>query len=253
VFTAGERHELREALVAAARADPKIAAAAIVGSAASGTEDAWSDIDLAFRLTAGLAPADVVDDWTGRMRVAHGAVTHHDVWAGPALYRVFLLRNSLQVDLSLWPADEFGATGGQPLQVVFGEANEPRPVPPRDVDGLIGTGWLYALHVRSSIARDRPLQALYMLNTVRDQVITLACVRLGLRPAHARGADDLPADVRATLAASVVGELTEHELRRAFAVLVDALLLEATAVDPALAAQLADPLRELVRTARSAG
>jgi hypothetical protein len=34
---------------------------------------------------------------------------------------------------------------------------------------------------------------------------------------------------------------------------VDALLREATAVDPALAAQLADPLRELVRTARSAG
>ena len=248
VYSEQERRDLRDALIAAADADERITAAAIVGSAARGAEDAWSDIDLAFRLAEGLSPADVVDDWTARLRVGHGAVAHHDVWAGPALYRVFLIGNSLQVDLSFWPAGEF-ASSGPPIRLVFGEANEPRPAAPKDLDALIGTAWLYALHVRSSIARGRLLQALYMVNTVRDQVITLACIRHGLPAAHGRGADDLPDDVRNSMASSVVQELSEGELRRAFAVLVDALLLEATHVDPALAEQLAEPVRELVRTA----
>jgi predicted nucleotidyltransferase len=250
MFTAQERRALRDELIAAARADERITAAALVGSAVRGAEDAWSDIDLMFRLAEGLAPEDVAEDWAARMRAAHGAVAQTDVWAGPALYRVFLIRNSLQVDLSFWPSRDF-ASSGPPLQLVFGEVNEPRPAKPRDLDALIGTAWLYALHVRSSIARGRPLQALYMLNTARDQLITLASVRHGLPAAHARGADDLPDDIRATLEASVAHELTESELRRAFAAFVDALLVEAAHVDPTQAEQLVEPLRELVRTARS--
>lgn len=252
MFSPDERAELRDALIAAARADDRITAAALVGSAVRGAEDAWSDIDLMFRLADGLSPADVADDWVTGMRRAHGAVAHTDVWAGPALYRVFLINNSLQVDLSFWPSADF-ASSGPPMQLVFGAANEPAPTPPRDLNALIGTAWLYALHVRSSIARRRHLQALYMINTVRDQVVTLASVRHDLPAAHARGADDLPDHVRAALTDSVVRELTEGELRRAFGVLIEALLIEATHVDAAQAAQLAEPLRELVRTARSPG
>jgi predicted nucleotidyltransferase len=251
VYSEQERRELRDALIAAAEADERITAAALFGSAARGTEDAWSDIDLGLRLADGLAPADVVDDWTARMRVAHGAVAHHDLWAAGALYRVYLIKNSLQVDLSFWPSDAFAANGDQPLVLLFGAANPPRPAVPRDVGALVGTAWLYALHVRSSVARGRHLQALYMLNTVRDQVVTLAAVRCGLPAAHARGADDLPEDVRRSLVASVARDLTPDELRRAFAVLVDALLVEATHVDPTHASEIAEPLRELVRTARS--
>ena len=90
-----------------------------------------------------------------------------------------------------------------------------------------------------------------MINTVRDQVVTLASVRHDLPAAHARGADDLPDHVRAVLTDSVVRELTEGGLRRAFGVLIEALLIEATHVDAAHAGQLTEPLRELVRTARS--
>jgi len=250
MFTPEDRAALRDELVAAARADERITAAAIVGSAAKGTEDAWSDIDLMFRLADGLTPAEVADDWSARMRVAHGAVAQTDVWAGGALYRVFLLGNSLQVDLSFWPSTEF-ASSGPPIEVVFGEAHRPRPAPGRDLDALIGTAWLYALHVRSSIARGRPLQALHMLNTMRDQVVTLASVRCDLPAAHARGADDLPDGVRSTLESSVPRTLSEAELRRAFEALVAALLAEARHVDPTQAEQLAAPLQELVRTARS--
>lgn len=249
MFTERERADLRDELIAVAQADARITAAALVGSAVRDAEDAWSDIDLMFRLADGLSPEDVADDWSVRMQVDHGAVAQTDLWAGPALYRVFLINNSLQVDLSFWRSADF-ASSGPPIQLAFGEANEPKPSAPRDVDALIGTAWLYALHVRSSIARRRNLQALYMLNMVRDQVVTLASVRHNLPAAHARGADDLPDALRVTINDSVVRELTEGELRRAFDVLVDALLLETTHVDPAQADQLAEPLRELVRTAR---
>jgi predicted nucleotidyltransferase len=250
VFSPHERQVLRDELIAYARADERITAAALVGSAVRGAEDAWSDIDLMLRLAEAQSVEDVADDWAARMRVAHGAVAQTDLRAGSALYRVFLLRNSLQVDVSFWPAQDF-ASSGPPIQLVFGEANAPRPTGPRDLEALIGTAWLYALHVRSSIARQRPLQALYMLNAVRDQVITLASVRHDLPAAHARGADDLPPHLRAVLDASVVRALTEAELHRAFEVVVDALLIEAGHVDPAQADRLAEPLRELVRTARS--
>jgi predicted nucleotidyltransferase len=56
MFSHGERDALREELLAAARADGRIDAAAIVGSAAVNREDQWSDIDLAFRVVDGLTP-----------------------------------------------------------------------------------------------------------------------------------------------------------------------------------------------------
>ncbi|HZC73068.1 MAG TPA: nucleotidyltransferase domain-containing protein [Jatrophihabitans sp.] len=249
MYTETERGELRNALLAAGQEDARISAAAIVGSAARGAEDAWSDIDLAFRLAAGLTPEDVVGDWTSRMYGEHGAVAHTDVRAGPALYRVFLIANSLQVDVSFWPAEHFASTG-EAFQLVFGAANEPRPARPPDPHALIGTAWLYALHARSSIARRRHLQALYMINNVRDQVIVLAALRHDVPSAHARGADELPSDVKADLAETVVFRLGQSELRRAFERVVAALLVEARHIDDGLATALASPLRELVRTAR---
>lgn len=103
VFSPAERRDLRDCLVAFAQADDRISAAAVVGSAATHGEDEWSDIDLAFRLAAGLEAADVVDVWTGRMYEDHGAIDHLDVWSESTLFRVFLLPSTLQVDLSFWP------------------------------------------------------------------------------------------------------------------------------------------------------
>ncbi|WP_197683445.1 hypothetical protein [Jiangella alkaliphila] len=49
MFTRDERTALRDALVAAARADDRIDGAALTGSAARDAEDGWSDIHLAAR------------------------------------------------------------------------------------------------------------------------------------------------------------------------------------------------------------
>ena len=152
MFTTGTREALRETLVAAARADDAVAAAALVGSGATGREDEWSDIDLVLRVAADGEPADVAARWTAAMYATHGAVHHLDVVAGGVLYRVFLLAGSLQVDVSFWPYERFGET--QPgFRLLFGETNPPAHLPPPDAGHLIGMAWLHALHARSAIAR----------------------------------------------------------------------------------------------------
>ena len=248
MFSPAERRDLRDCLVALAQADDRISAAAAVGSAATHGEDEWSDIDLAFRLAAGLEAADVADVWTGRMYEDHGAVDHLDVWSESTLFRVFLLPSTLQVDLSFWPWEAF-APLGRSFRLLFGEANEPRPSSSPAPVTLIGMGWLYALHARSSIARGRNLQALYMVNGLRDHVVSLACVRHGLPADQGRGVDDLPADATQAIAKALVPGLGRSELSTAFANAMTALIEEAEQVDPDLASRLREPSRELVRTA----
>ena len=248
VFSQRERRDLRECLVAAAQVDERIGAAAVVGSGATHREDEWSDIDLALRLGKGLQPAAVIDAWTGRMYKDHGAVDHLDVWSGSTLFRVFLLSSSMQVDLSFWPWETFGASGTS-FRLLFGEANEPTSSSSPAPATLIGWGWLYALHARSSIARGRHLQALYMVNGVRDHVVSLACLRHGLPADQGRGVDDLPADVMVTIADTLVRGLRRGDLSTAFANAITALIAEAEQIDPGLASRLREPARELVRTA----
>lgn len=244
VFTPEQRERLRDKLVAAAQDDARITGAALTGSAAVGREDRWSDIDLALCLAAGTDREPVLTDWTDMMYAEHGAVHHLDVTAGPALYRVFLLASTLQVDLSYWPADEFGATGPA-FRPLFGTANDRPASPPPDAAAMIGMAWLYALHARSSIARGRVWQAEYMVSGMRDEVLALACLRHGVPTAHGRGMDDLPAGVTAGLTGTLVRSLDTAELTRAFRSATGALLAEAEHVDAGLAGRLAGPLTEL--------
>jgi predicted nucleotidyltransferase len=244
MFTPEDRALLREALIAAARADPRITGAALTGSAAVGAEDRWSDIDLALGVAGGADPGRVVADWTERMYREGGAVHHLDVYLGDTLFRVFLLANTLQVDLAFWPAAEFGAIGPT-FRLLFGTANE-RPVrPPPAAAGLIGMGWLYALHARSSIARGRAWQAEYMVSGMRDQVLALACLRHGAPAVEGRGIDSLPPEATAAVAAGLVRSLDTAELRRAFGVVTEALIAEIERADAGLADRLAAPIREL--------
>lgn len=249
MFSEVDRDRVRERLVEAARADPRIAAAAIVGSAAAGRADEWSDIDLALRLAPGLTPADAIDAWTELLYDDHGAVDHFDLWSGPALYRVFLLANTLQVDVSLWPYETFVARGA--FQLLFGEASEASTATAVESPGPIGLAWVYAVHARTSIMRNRPLQALYWLNGLREQVGILASLRFGLPEKEGRGVDQLPAELRRQLVDTIVRSIDPAELVRTLTLLVDALISEIREIDEENAARLEPVLLELVRTARS--
>jgi hypothetical protein len=244
MFTPEDRSRLRDRLVAAAHDDPSITSAALTGSAALGAEDRWSDIDLALGVATGADHSHVVADWTDRMYREGRAVHHVDVYCGNILFRVFLLADTLQVDIAFWPASEFGAIGPT-FRLLFGATGQPPLPPPPSAVQLVGMAWLYALHVRSSIARGRLWQAEYMVSGMRDHLLALACLRYGLPTADCRGVDRLPPKFREALAGSLVRALDPDELRRAFGVVTDALIAEVGRVDVGLLERLAGPLKEL--------
>lgn len=244
MFTTVERDRVRDKLVAAAKADPRVAAAGFAGSSAYGEEDEWSDIDLALGLAPSVDYDDVVAAWTESLYREHGAVTHLDVWAGSTLFRVFLLQGTLQVDIAFWRAEEFGATGPR-FEVLFGTANDVEKTKPPVAANLIGWAWLYALHARSSIGRGRVWRAEYMISGMRDQVFALACLRHDVPATQGRGMDDVPPEAAAPLMAALVRSLDLAELSRAFTAACTALLTEIEYVDPEHAARLAPSLREL--------
>jgi hypothetical protein len=244
MFCRREREQIRVALVDAAKADSAISGAAHLGSAAADRLDDWSDIDLALCISPGAAIDDVIAAWTARMYDDYGAVAHCDVSRGETLYRVFLLRNTLQVDLSFWPADRFSATGPK-FKLIFGDANEPRLSSGDSAVELIGLAWLYGLHVRSSIARRRLLQAEYMLSNMRNRVIALACLRKGLPTSEGRGFDDLSKDNKNRFAECYPSSLDPEELQRALQRTIGALVNEIRLQDSDLAEKIGSTLVEI--------
>lgn len=213
MFTTADRERLRDTLIDAAEQDDEVVGAALVGSAATGREDAWSDIDLMLQIGAEADPGAVAERWTADFYARHGAVHHLDIMAEGVLYRVFLTASSLQVDVSFWPRDRFRAT--EPgFKLVFGAPNPPTEPNAPDPFHMIGMGWLYALHARSAIARGRHWQAVTMLDHLRDELLALACVRLGLNPHHGREADRLPPEILDEIRRARAAAVDREELTR---------------------------------------
>lgn len=244
MFTADQRAAVRSKILERAAADPRIRAAAITGSGSAGAEDEWSDIDLAFGLADGVELMTAVSDWTAYMYEEHAAVHHLDVPAGAWLYRVFLLPGTLQADLAFVTAAEFRPLAST-FKLVFGTAGELRRLSPPSAESLIGLGWLYALHARGSIARGRLWQADYMIQGMRNQALSLACIRHRLPAVHGRGIDQLPADVTAPFESGLVQHLDTAELKRAFRSVVDGFLGEVCSADERLGNLLRDTLAAL--------
>jgi len=243
IFTAEERERLRADLVSAAQSDASLCGAAHTGSAACSRLDRWSDIDLALCLKPEASQEQVVAAWTDRL-YRHGAVAHVDVIGGDTLFRVFLLGNTLQVDIAFWPAADFAAIGPN-FRLIFGESQPPHPAPQPNPLALIGMAWLYALHVRSSLARGRLLQAEYMLSGMRNHVCELMCLRCGVIAQQGRGLDDLPSPERSGARECLPASLEPAELKRVFQTTMRALLRELQHVDGALHATLLRTLTDM--------
>src|SRR5439155_5974069 len=144
------------------------------------------------------------------------------------MYRVFLLPDALQCDLSMTSATEFRPAGPR-FQLLFGETaadeSEDRrrsqgglfiPTPPVAGD-VFGWGVIYALHARACIARGRVWQAEHYIGAVRDHALSLACLRQGLPAVQARGYDDLSAETLARFEAAHVGAVEAGALGTALA------------------------------------
>ncbi len=238
VFTVEQRDALRERLLRLAEEDERVVAGAAVGSLAVGDGDRFSDLDLTFAIADHVPVMDVLDDWTRTLIDELDAVRLADLERGPTTYRVFLLPDALQFDLSMTPAARFRPAGPR-FRLLFGEtavddAEAPKPpvagelfIPTPAVAGdLFGWGVIYALHARACIERGRVWQAEHYVGAVRDHALSLACVREGLRAVQARGYDDLSAQTLARFDDAHVGALEPGALRRALAASVLALMSE---------------------------
>jgi hypothetical protein len=245
VFTPSERSLLLDALISRARGDSRVTSAAVTGSGALDQADRWSDIDFAIGIAGDRD--EVMADWTAYLYAEHGAVHHMDVPFRSAVYRVFLLPHTLQVDIAFVPAPEFGATAPT-FRLLFGTAVDQPPTAGVDARSQIDMGWLYALHVRSSIERDRSWQAEHMLGGLRNAILSLMALRHGVPATQGRGLHLLPSSATDAVLATLVGTLDDAELRRAFRAAVELLLTEAAYVDAKLPAVLSEPLRAMCRS-----
>jgi hypothetical protein len=246
VFTVEQRDALRDRLLRLADADERVVAGAAVGSLALGGGDRFSDLDLTFGVADDVPIAQVLDDWTRTLVGELHAVRLTDLERAPTTYRVFLLPDALQFDLSLTPASQFRREGPR-FRLLFGEtaAGEPTfPAPPAAED-LFGWGVIYALHSRSCIDRGRFWQAEHYVGAVRDHALALACLREGVPAVQARGYDDLAAETLARFEATHVGALEPAALRRALAASVGELIREGEEARLPHAATVAERLGEL--------
>jgi hypothetical protein len=228
VFTVEQRDALREHVLQLAEEDERVVAGAAVGSlAVDGGGDRFSDLDLTFGIGDDVPVAEVLDDWTRSLSGERNAVHLADLARGPTIYRVFLLPDALQFDLSMTPAAEFRPAGPR-FRLLFGEtaAGDYKGSTPPVAHDLFGWGVIYALHARACIERRRVWQAEHYVGAVRDHALSLACLREGLPAVQARGYDDLFAETLARFEDAHVAALEPGPLRAALAASVVALLRE---------------------------
>ena len=207
-----------------AESDSRVVAAAVIGSLAQGGGDRWSDLDLTFGVAAESSVAEVLDDWTRELAEAFDAVPLLDLARGDLVYRVFLLADWLQVDLSFAP--ESVRQTGPAFNVLFGP-HAVELAPPPSAEELFGSAVLYARHVLVAVARGQWWHAEYCVSCVRDSTLTLACLRRDLPTGYGKGFDLLPPAVREELEGALVRSLEREEVLRALAVAVAVLLREA--------------------------
>jgi hypothetical protein len=258
MFTVAQRDALRARMLQLANEDDRVVAGAAVGSLAVGSGDRFSDLDLTFGIADRVPVAQVLDDWMHTLTEELDAIRLVDLERAPTTYRVFLLPDALQFDLSMTPAAEFRPAGPR-FQLLFGETSpegsDIRDGPPGGVfintpasaPDILGWGVIYALHARACIERGRVWQAEHYVGAVRDHALSLACLRRGLPAVQARGYDDLPPEALAAFESTHVGSPEPDTLRGALAASTLALLNEGVHADVPNADVVAERLAELRR------
>jgi hypothetical protein len=236
------RDRLREHILQRAEADPQIVAAAVIGSLSGGEGDEWSDLDFTFGVDAEAQLEKVIADWTRDLVDTFGAVPLLDLGRGELVYHVFFFEDLFQLDLSFAPGRALRT--GPAFRSLFGPYDE-QPAPEPEPLELFGFAALYARHAQVGIARGQLWHAEHCVDLVREQSLTLACLRRGLPIAFAKGFDRLPEDLLATAAGSLVRAPEPDELRRALGAAVSVLLLASEGLGGS-AEKLEPQLRALV-------
>ena len=243
MFSVSDRERVRDFVLELVATDDRVVAGAVVGSMAHREGDRWSDLDLTFSVVDGVPILDVLNEWTSQLIAEFDAVQLFDLPSEASIYRVFLLPGCLQFDLSFTPASAFGARGPN-FRLLFGSAIERPYTPPPSPHELFGYAVHHALRARFCIERGRFWQAEYWISGVRDDGLSLACLRRDLPAREGRGFDALPADVRDAFTGALVRSLERDELLRALMSAIAGLRGESEQVRE-MAAKIEPQLREL--------
>jgi hypothetical protein len=257
MFTVEQRDALRERVLRLAHEDERIVARVAVGSLAVDGGDRFSDLDLTFGVAEQARVADVLADWTQTLIDELAAVKLAELERGPTTYRVFLLPDLLQLDLSMTPATDFRPAGPR-FRLLFGETaagGSEGPAPsmtgnlflstPAVAEDIFGWGVIYAVYARTCIERGRVWQAEHYVDAVRDHALSLASLHQGLPAVQARGYDDLSAETLAGFQDAHTYTVEPGALRAALAGSVLALMRECAQARLPHADVIAERLAEL--------
>jgi hypothetical protein len=243
MFNTSDRDHLRDRVLDTAASDPRVVAGAAIGSLAHDQGDRWSDLDLMFAVADDVPVVEVLEAWTETLVREFRAVQLFDLPSGPILYRVFLVPECLELDLSFTHASEFRRSGAK-FRLLFGEVVEQPEEPPTPAHELFGYAVHHTLHARVAIERGRYWQAEYWISALRDKALALACRRRGLDGWYGRDFDRLPADTVDPFNEALVRSLERDELDRALGSAVAALIRESAEAGE-MVANLEGQLREL--------
>lgn len=225
MFSVEDRAVVRQHVLELARSDTRVVAGAEVGSLALGGGDRWSDLDLTFGIEESVDVSEVLNDWTSDLASRFGAVHLFDLASSPAVYRVFLLEDYLQLDVSVAPASKFRPAGPR-FKLLFGEANEAHYARPPSRSDTLGWAVLWARHARICIERENWWQAEYCITQLRYHGMALASLRHDLPTSYGKGFDRLPHEDSDTFRGAIVLSLSHDELLRALDAGLQGLLRE---------------------------
>jgi hypothetical protein len=243
MFTEQDRDRVYNEVLRWARSDPRVAAAAVVGSLATRPGDRWSIWiwRLGSRITR---------------RFKRCSTPGQSGWQHPLMPQPCSTCQTrapsiecfcfgcLQLDLSFAPASQFGTIGAH-FRLLFGTAISNPHVGPPSARDLFGYAVHHAVRARTCIERNRLWQAEYWISSLRDNALSLACRRLGLSTHYGRGFDDLPAELRRNATGALVRALEPGDLARALQCAVDVLLSESSEASD-LPAQVEARLRQFI-------
>jgi len=260
LYTAAQRQETLDRLLAALATDERIAGVIVVGSGSVGFEDAYSDVDLDVVMYAADDVAPVCDAWTERIRAMF------EVWgqfstnyAPDSFLRGFLLANYLEVDIGFVHLGNLQA-GKWRWQVAFDRSGQIEAIQQQTwaerqkVDAhavyvhAIGGIWHYVLHVAVATRRGQVWRALHDLDSVRLLAVELAGLRYELNVTRGRQADQLPADFLAALEETLPGSSAPADILRALRAATACFFEQARAVAAMIGSEPPDALAEHLQT-----
>ena len=225
--TPEERERILHSILNALNKDSRIAGVVLVGSGAVGFEDEYSDIDLSVVVGSRDNIEAVFREWGEKFRQTLPLVGYFETrYAADNLLWGFLLDNYLEIDMGFLCLENLVARSER-WEVVFDRsgkidgilrttwANKPSVDIKRAYLGNFNGVWHYITHVAICAKRGQLLRALYYLNELRDDIVEVAGMRLGLRTGNYRDVDCFPAVLRRKLEQTLVGRPDRAEIMRA--------------------------------------